>query len=120
MARFRLVQIDGRTTYHHIGSSSSTSSYSWIKELEIAIGRPKEQIPCAGFRCTNSAYLGAHLKPKLYQEFVKVFSLGIIGGVPVVPCCRDCHDTRGGDFRIKATYAIIDPNASLDNQGYRR
>ena len=118
MSRYQLVQIDGRTTYHHIGSSSSRSGYNWIKELKIATGR--DNLQCAGFRCTEPAYLGAHLKPKSWQEWLRVFSLGAIGGIPVVPCCKDCHDTTGGEFRIKATYAIIDPRAVSDNFGFKR
>jgi|TARA_B100001996_G_C18131420_1_gene389222 hypothetical protein len=118
MSRYQLVQIDGRTTYHHIGSSSSKSGYSWIQELRIATGR--DTLQCAGFRCTQPATLGAHLKPKSWQEWLRVFSLGAIGGVPVVPCCNACHNTSGGEFRIKATYAIIDPGAVSDNFGFKR
>ena len=116
--RYQLVELPGRFTYHHIGSSVSTSSMSWIEQLRRASGN--QNLVCAVFRCTEPAYLGAHIRPTEWEIFKRHFSLGRIGGIPIIPCCRAHHNTRGAPFRTKRTIAIIDKEAPTDNSGYRR
>ena len=125
---YELVDLKGRLTAHHIGSSSSKPrSGSWIGILRKLTG--KQNLVCARSRCTKIATLGAHIRGTELEEWKKairnyghILSFGYInkGGTFVVPCCDGCHKKYAESFIIKKTPAIIDRNSPLDNDGFLR
>jgi hypothetical protein len=77
-SNYDLVELPGRPTAHHIGSSSSKpNGGSWIGELRKAIG--KHDLICARNGCRKSATLGAHIRGTEAEEWRKAFrNLGIL------------------------------------------
>ena len=109
---------------HHEGSSTSTSGYSWIREIRIAHGLVDDGDPlkdftitCPASGCENTSithrFEGCHLRVSWTNEVLKhIFGLG---GTPVVALCSACHHKYGGSIRLGSTgMGVIDENAPID------
>ena len=108
---------------HHQGSSSSTSSRTWIEEIRIAWGLTKnDHIDCAAAGCSNKwpnrknlLFHGCHLAESRIKEALSLLG---IGGTPVVAMCANCHDKNGEAILIgNVGIGIIDANCPADLRG---